>query len=191
MNRVLVKGRHALRLAARRLLAVPLVLRLSSAAVRRAPVLRRLVPVLLGAPDSTPRYRLSRVPPGRFFPPGKGETLPIVAFVAMEMKPGDAERLARAIESAQMTTAGFRPIIVADTDELRPFRVRSYVVEPVMPVAKYAALQSHDSHSEYLHERVAAIVRGYGVDAVVPLPPGFSPPVPPHLLRLVGTLTWR
>lgn len=185
-------SRRARRLALE-FLARPGVRRNVQKVTTRFPAVLTVGRTILGVPQtsgggSAARRRIPRVRPGRFFTDGRGEKLPIVAFVAIGLNPGDAEVLAGAVEGAQVTTAGFRPLMIIDTGEFAPFRARGYVAEHVMPADRYALVNPHDAYSEYLLDRVSAIVKGYGVKSVVPLPPGNPDVIPAYLLRLVGTL---
>lgn len=128
------------------------------------------------------------ITPGRYFVPGKGRTLPVVVVVATGLGPGDAERLADAVEHAQMTTAGFRPLFVVDVADFAVFRARGYAVEHVVPEERFALVNPHQAWSDYLFERVRSIAHAYGASAVVPLPPGRPDALPAPLMRLVGTV---
>lgn len=142
----------------------------------------------------TLRRGLSRTPqrgpvdirPGRLFAPGEGRDLPIVVIVATGMEDGDAEPLARAVETAQAMTGSFRPLFVVDGSDLDPFRSRQFAVEHVVPEAEFTDLNPDDSWFEYLFDRVAGIARSYRAQSVVPLPAGAPDAVADHLLRLVG-----
>lgn len=133
-----------------------------------------------------PVPRPADIHPGRFFELGRGRTLPIVLFVATGMAEGGSDEIARRVELAQAMTGSFRPLFLVDGTELRPFRIRQYAVERIMPREEFEALNPYDSWAEYLYERTASIARSYRATSVVPLPCGGAERVPDEMLRLVG-----
>ncbi len=79
-------------------------------------------------------------------------------------------------------------MVVIDTGDLAAFRRRGIVVEAVMPQAAYQRVNPHDAWTEYLFERVNAIVAAYGATSVVPWTARGWSDTPRHVLRLLGAL---
>lgn len=153
-------------------------LRGSRAATR---AVQALTPEGAGA-QSTPMG----IMPGRHLAGDAARTLPIVVIVATGLGNGDAERVARHVEHAQVMTGSFRPLFVIDKADFAPFRHRGFVVERVMRADELAAVNPADSYSEYLFARVRSIARGYGASSVVPLPVDALDVLPHPLFRLIG-----
>lgn len=175
------------RRAGRRVLAVPAVRGRAVALADRFPVLRSAGNAVLGPTQGTRRARTVDIRPGRMVTgETQGRRLPVVVVVAVGLGPGDAERLAAAIERAQLTTGTFRPLAVIDTGDLGAFRARGYAVEAVMSESVFARVNPHEAWSEYLFERVTVIASGYGARSVVPVDPASLDRLPDHVLRLVG-----
>jgi hypothetical protein len=187
-RRVGRRGAGRIRRAGRRFLAVPRVRRVAVALADRAPFLRTAGNAVLGPVHSTRRPVLD-VRPGRMFVGGvQGRALPIVVIVAVDLPAGAGEDLAREVEHAQLGSGTFRPVVVIDSGDLAAFRRRGHVVEAVMPRATFEQVNPQDSWSEYLYERVNAIVAAYGATSVVPWTTEGWARTPRHVLRLMGAL---
>lgn len=126
--------------------------------------------------------------PGRTLTGRAARTLPVVVIVATQLGPGDADRIARRVEHAQMMTGSFRPLFVIDNADFAPFRSRGFVVERVMRAEELASFNPDDSHAEYVFSRVRAIARDYGASSVVPLTPDALDSLPQSLTRLIGAV---
>lgn len=147
---------------------------------------RRLAAVL--TPPGWDGTRTMHFRPGRYFADDDARNLPIVVVVATGLQPGDAERLAREFERAQLLAGSFRPLFVIDTGEFAPFRSRGYVVERVMRRDELAAANPRDSYGEYLFSRLQSIAHDYGAASIVPLPAGDPGALSGPLTRLVGAI---
>jgi len=184
-----VSGLGRVRRAVRRVLAVPAVRRRAAALANRMPSIRAIGNAVLGVPPATTRRPVLDIRPGRmFWGDLQGRRLPIVVVVAVGLEPGNGETLALEIEQAQLATGTFRPLVVVDGGELAPFRRRGFAVEAVMSEDAYAQVNPQDAWSEYLFERVNAIVRAYGATSVVPWTATGWQGTPRHVLRLLGAL---
>ena len=177
------------RRVARRFLAVPRVRRRAAALADRLPALRDVANRALGAPPATTRRQVLDIRPGRmFWGDLQGRQLPILVVVAVGVAPGDGEQLAEEVEQAQLATGTFRPLIVTDSNQLAPFRLRGQAVEAVMAQSVYARINPQDAWSEYLFERVNSIVKAYGAQSVVPWTANGWQDTPRYVLRLLGAL---
>ncbi|WP_028049438.1 hypothetical protein [Cellulomonas sp. URHD0024] len=188
-----MSARSALRGVARRALTLPGVRRAAKAVARRSPSAKTFGVRVLGLSAGQPKRRRTGkvridIRSGHMMLPGQGSRWPITVVVAVGCTAGDTERLAAAVERAQLTSGRFRPLFVVDSGELAPFRSRNYAVEVVMPRGTYARVNAQDSYGEYLYERVSQIVSTYGARSVVPVVPSAIEDMSGDVLRLVGTL---
>ncbi|NEE01445.1 hypothetical protein [Phytoactinopolyspora halotolerans] len=164
--------------------------RLAGRALRRSDLAMRIARRLSGsaAPRTSGQHRSMAFRPGRYFVQDGARRLPVVVVVATGLTDGEAERIAREFEYAQMMTGSFRPLFVIDSADFAPFRSRGYVVERVMRAHELAVASPGDSYGEYLFSRLRSIASDYGAASIVPLPEGSAATLRGSTARLVGAL---
>jgi len=90
---------------------------------------------------------------------GQGlDNLPVVLVSLVGADEGDVPQLLEQVAREQVLTAGFRPVILLDTDHFAEVRKYGYPIEYVVPRATWTG---EEVWEEYLSRRVALLRRSY------------------------------
>ncbi|HLR94413.1 MAG TPA: hypothetical protein VK053_07810 [Jiangellaceae bacterium] len=106
---------------------------------------------------------------GRYVPPGRGQTWPVVVIVAQQISEEQTRTLCERIERAQMLGAKFRPLIVSSTPHFPVVRGFDFPVDHLMSEQHYRGLNPHHDYQTYVAERVRSITAAYRARAVFPI----------------------